>query len=185
LILDEATSAIDVRGERIVQEALDKVSRNRTTITIAHRLSTIMKADNIVVLQKGKITQQGTHKELLTNRSGPYWTLANAQKLSMDDDFTKSPDKLRHFDSEKQDADPPVFHKLSMDLEPATGCKGPVYNPKWSFGSFGLFIWEQKPHWRWYCLMLLGALGAGGKLPKTHASCLYYYAKRATLDNTD
>jgi ATP-binding cassette subfamily B (MDR/TAP) protein 1 len=52
LILDEATSAIDVRGERLVQQALDRVSEGRTTITIAHRLSTIKKADKIVVLRK-------------------------------------------------------------------------------------------------------------------------------------
>lgn len=55
LILDEATSAIDVRGERLVQAALDKVSEGRTTITIAHRLSTIKKADKIIVLRKGQL----------------------------------------------------------------------------------------------------------------------------------
>lgn len=55
LILDEATSAIDVRGERLVQSALDKVSEGRTTITIAHRLSTIKKADKIIVLRKGQL----------------------------------------------------------------------------------------------------------------------------------
>jgi ATP-binding cassette subfamily B (MDR/TAP) protein 1 len=58
LILDEATSAIDVRGERLVQAALDKVSEGRTTITIAHRLSTIKKADKIIVLRKGKLVSE-------------------------------------------------------------------------------------------------------------------------------
>lgn len=65
LILDEATSAIDVRTERIVQKALDRVSKNRTTIVIAHRLSTIKRADSIVVLRQGKLVEQGTHDELL------------------------------------------------------------------------------------------------------------------------
>ncbi|OLN86256.1 Multidrug resistance protein pgp-1 [Colletotrichum chlorophyti] len=85
IILDEATSAIDVRGERIVQAALDRVAKNRTTITIAHRLSTIKKADRIVVLQKGRVVESGTHESLLQNESGPYHNLVFAQKLSLDE----------------------------------------------------------------------------------------------------
>nr|UMZ45372.1 hypothetical protein [Paramyrothecium roridum] len=83
IILDEATSAIDVRGEKIVQAALDRVSRNRTTITIAHRLSTIKKADRIVVLQRGQVVESGTHESLLQNELGVYHSLVAAQKLSM------------------------------------------------------------------------------------------------------
>ncbi|KAK7951026.1 ABC transporter BEA3 [Apiospora aurea] len=85
LILDEATSAIDVRGERIVQAALDRVSQGRTTITIAHRLSTIKKADTIVVLQKGRVVEQGTHDGLLKNEKGVYYGLVRAQQLSLGD----------------------------------------------------------------------------------------------------
>jgi ATP-binding cassette subfamily B (MDR/TAP) protein 1 len=142
---------------------LDKVSRTRTTITIAHRLSTIMKADNIVVLKKGRVVQQGTHNELLADRDGPYWSLANAQQLSMGDNLASS--LLDRSDFEEQDTDSVVFQKFSMDLEPSTSLEKPVYQPKWMLGSFGLLIWEQKPQWRWYILMLLGALGAGGKPP--------------------
>ena len=65
LLLDEATSALDSQAEGIVQNALDKAAMNRTTIVIAHRLSTIKNADNIVVMAKGKIIEQGTHQELL------------------------------------------------------------------------------------------------------------------------
>ncbi|MEK6155607.1 ABC transporter ATP-binding protein [Flavobacteriaceae bacterium 3-367] len=65
MILDEATSALDTESERLVQDALENMMRNRTSIVIAHRLSTIQKADTIVVLQKGKIVEQGTHDELL------------------------------------------------------------------------------------------------------------------------
>ena len=65
LILDEATSALDTVSERIVQEALDEASKNRTTIAIAHRLSTVQHADRIIVLQAGEIAESGTHEELL------------------------------------------------------------------------------------------------------------------------
>ena len=74
LVLDEATSALDTQTERAVQEALDRLSRDRTTITIAHRLSTVRDADQIVVLDAGRIVERGTHDELL-ERGGHYAAL--------------------------------------------------------------------------------------------------------------
>jgi ATP-binding cassette subfamily B (MDR/TAP) protein 1 len=65
LLLDEATSALDPGAERIVQQALDRVSRHRTTIVIAHKLSTIRNADNIAVMADGAVVEQGTHEQLL------------------------------------------------------------------------------------------------------------------------
>ena len=77
LLLDEATSALDPKAERIVQDALSNVSRNRTTLVIAHRLSTIKAADSIAVIFKGAVVEQGTHAELL-ERDGHYAALVSA-----------------------------------------------------------------------------------------------------------
>ncbi len=65
LILDEATSSLDVASEAIVQEALDRLMLDRTTLVIAHRLSTIVNADKILVMKHGRIVESGTHQELL------------------------------------------------------------------------------------------------------------------------
>ncbi|OTB05178.1 hypothetical protein M426DRAFT_10775 [Hypoxylon sp. CI-4A] len=83
IILDEATSAIDAKSERLVQAALDRVTQNRTTITIAHRLSTIKKADNIIVLKKGQAVEEGTHQSLMSNPTGVYSSLVRAQSLHL------------------------------------------------------------------------------------------------------
>ena len=69
MILDEATSALDTESERLVQDALDHMMENRTSIVIAHRLSTIQKADHIVVMERGNIVEQGTHDKLITNNN--------------------------------------------------------------------------------------------------------------------
>ena len=80
LLLDEATSALDTQSEGIVQDALDKASAGRTTISIAHRLSTIKNVDQIFVMGEGIVLEQGTHHELLGNE-GPYARLVQAQQL--------------------------------------------------------------------------------------------------------
>jgi ATP-binding cassette subfamily B protein len=78
LILDEATSALDTRSERLIQAALDPLMRNRTTLAIAHRLSTILAADVILVVDRGRIVERGTHDELL-RRGGLYAKLYRQQ----------------------------------------------------------------------------------------------------------
>jgi ATP-binding cassette subfamily B (MDR/TAP) protein 1 len=79
--LDEATSALDPKAERIVQEALDNVSSQRTILVIAHKLSTVKKADSIAVMIDGVIVEQGTHDELVALKDGHYARLLKAQDL--------------------------------------------------------------------------------------------------------
>src|SRR5947209_7912873 len=78
LILDEATSSIDTETEQLIQQAIERVMRNRTSLVVAHRLSTIQRADRIIVLHHGEIREQGTHQELLAQR-GLYWRLYKLQ----------------------------------------------------------------------------------------------------------
>ncbi|MEM5564451.1 ABC transporter ATP-binding protein [Psychroserpens sp. AS72] len=80
MILDEATSALDTESERLVQDALEKMMKNRTSIIIAHRLSTIQNADEIIVMHKGEIAEQGTHNELMA-KNGVYKKLVDMQSF--------------------------------------------------------------------------------------------------------
>jgi subfamily B ATP-binding cassette protein MsbA len=80
LILDEATSSLDTESEKLVQDAINHVMENRTTVVIAHRLSTVRHADEIVVLQKGKIIQRGTHDALI-EQEGLYKRLVDMQEV--------------------------------------------------------------------------------------------------------
>jgi ATP-binding cassette subfamily B protein len=78
-MLDEATSALDSHTEKEIQDALERVARERTSLVIAHRLSTVVRADNIIVLDQGEIVEQGTHLELL-GRGGLYASLWARQR---------------------------------------------------------------------------------------------------------
>lgn len=90
LLLDEATSALDTVSERLVQQALDELSRDRTVMVVAHRLSTVRHADTIVVMDQGQVVEQGTHGELLQRR-GKYAQLWEMQFGSPDDCPTADP----------------------------------------------------------------------------------------------
>ncbi|KAF2193244.1 lipid A export ATP-binding/permease protein-like protein msbA [Zopfia rhizophila CBS 207.26] len=163
LILDEATSAIDVRTERIVQEALDRVSKNRTTIVIAHRLSTIKRADKIVVLRQGKLVEQGNHEELLKDENGVYYGLVNAQELAMEAEEEEEVEialqKTKTVATEHSDA--------AHDEEAGRAASGedPSYKDKGLFLSFGRLIAEQRHHWFLYSVSVLAILVAGAVYP--------------------
>ena len=86
LLLDEATSALDNESEALVQEALDTVGQQRTTIIVAHRLSTVRNADKIVAIDGGEVREVGTHEELM-NKNGLYYSLVNRQLAGRDENF--------------------------------------------------------------------------------------------------
>ncbi|KAI0175754.1 P-loop containing nucleoside triphosphate hydrolase protein [Hypoxylon sp. FL1284] len=162
LILDEATSAIDVRGERIVQAALDKVSQGRTTITIAHRLSTIKKADTIVVLQKGRVVEQGTHDSLLRDEKGVYHGLVHAQQLSLGEP------------TEAGDSDGPEEEDLGAILsreksaafsEAADTPAAAEWKMRGLIGSFGRLLYEQRSRFPLYAVIVLAAMCTGAASP--------------------
>ncbi|KAG1327604.1 ABC transporter B family member 11 [Cocos nucifera] len=92
LLLDEATSALDAESEQMVQEALDKVRSNRTTVIVAHRLSTVRKADMITVIHHGSIVEKGSHEQLIKNPDGAYSRLIRLQEVNQDSDQHSHPD---------------------------------------------------------------------------------------------
>jgi ABC-type multidrug transport system fused ATPase/permease subunit len=80
LVLDEATSALDAEGERLVQEAIERVMEGRTALVIAHRLSTVRRADRIVVMSAGRVVESGAHDELMA-AEGVYHDMVTLQQL--------------------------------------------------------------------------------------------------------
>jgi ATP-binding cassette subfamily B (MDR/TAP) protein 1 len=160
LILDEATSSIDVRGEQLVQAALDRVSKGRTTIVIAHRLSTIRKAHQILVMRKGRIVEQGTHDQLLLKEDGAYRNLVNVQQMTMGKPSMDEHSNLAGDSS----FDPLSLSSSTLVEEPVANIKEAEYEKKGVFGSLGLlFFEEKKSQYAWYFLMITGTLLAGGK----------------------
>ncbi|KAI8369689.1 p-glycoprotein [Blakeslea trispora] len=188
LLLDEATSALDTQSERLVQNALDEASADRTTIVIAHRLSTVRNADLIVVMQQGELIEQGTHDELLA-KGGMYAELVKKQEIQTtiedDDDETlirKEADELNR------------KSMVEINRKSATGAQAqsPRRSSILSFGrlsyiSFiGAFekkkkqdnqekkepkapIWrvfmEMRPQWGWMMFGSIGAFFAGSIFP--------------------
>lgn len=162
LILDEATSAIDVRTERIVQQALDRVSRNRTTIVIAHRLSTIKRADKIVVLRKGQLVEEGTHDELVQLEAGVYRGLVYAQELAMEpegaNDISEEAqlERVNTLDAKRA---------AVQDTQSVASEADPEYKERGLMLSFGRLMYEQRSQWFLYSISAIGILMAGAIYP--------------------
>lgn len=156
LVLDEATSAIDVRGEKIVQAALDRVSRNRTTLVIAHRLSTVRRADRIIVLRGGLNIEEGTHDELLAVEDGLYRGLVNAQRLEIAGDDESDTVETMEALKEELEHYPTATAEDSHEEAKKTKKRG-------FFTSVGLLIYESRTHGPFFLLALLGILGAACK----------------------
>nr|XP_029124116.1 ABC transporter B family member 4-like isoform X2 [Elaeis guineensis] len=93
LLLDEATSALDAESEHIVQEALDRVMTNQTTVVVAHRLSTVRNADTIAVIHRGSLVEKGSHSELLKDPHGAYCKLIRLQEMNKESDDATGPDQ--------------------------------------------------------------------------------------------
>jgi ABC-type multidrug transport system ATPase subunit len=147
-----------------VQAALDRVSKNRTTIMIAHRLATVKKADNIVVLAKGKVVQWGNHESLMAAVGGPYWLLTQSQELKMGED-AHTDDLSEVTEEEKRTMDLMTLDesKANEHESDRTGTDEAIWIPRGVFRSFGTLLLEQKTCLPSYMLMLFGALVAGGK----------------------
>ena len=165
LLLDEATSALDPKAEGIVQDALDNVSKVRTTIMIAHRLSTVQKADKIVVMNQGRVVEQGSHASLLAAK-GAYFNLVNAQSLGQ-----SQPDEVA---TEKANAG--EHNELSLEKTPTRhSTTGPTARPesaptdvsrKLSLARCILIILhEQRRLWPYFLCGFLATVGGGGVFP--------------------
>ncbi|KAF2799535.1 ABC multidrug transporter-like protein [Melanomma pulvis-pyrius CBS 109.77] len=170
LILDEATSALDVASESIVQTALHEVAQNRTTVIIAHRLSTIKNADNIAVVSKGAVVQQGTHQSLLNDEKGAYWKLVNAQQLVTN---VERPVSTGYWDEGKikqeiilleKDGQETLIDSESTIVNEAD--EMPILPSAPSiFRSFAMLLKEQRKNWIGYLIMLVATMGAAASNP--------------------
>lgn len=153
-----------MRSERIVQAALDRAARNRTTITIAHRLSTIKKADRIIVLQKGRVVEEGTHDSLLQDSEGVYYGLVHAQKLSLG--ATTEGDVGEDIEHEEEELGNVLSReKSAAKSEGADEETEPKVRNRTIFASFGRLLYEQRSRFPSYFLTVLFAMCCAGKPP--------------------
>lgn len=142
-----------------MQAALDRVSKDRTTIMIAHRLSTVRRADKIIVMKDGQNVEEGSHQELIL-KEGIYHSLVHAQQLEPLSDLTEA-DVPGSISSQKEEASP-------QDYTTKEGGEQICHEPKPErgfsfFHTFGVLIYENRSHWVLYALTLIGAVGAGCK----------------------
>ncbi|KAI7750748.1 hypothetical protein M8C21_013050 [Ambrosia artemisiifolia] len=129
LLLDEATSALDAESERVVQEALDRIMDNRTTVIVAHRLSTVRNADMIAVIHKGKMVEKGSHSELVQDPEGAYSRLIKLQEVNSGSE---------HHNSEDQDKSETEKELTKISSRKICRQRSPSSRDHSKSGSFGL-----------------------------------------------
>jgi ATP-binding cassette subfamily B (MDR/TAP) protein 1 len=161
LLLDEATSALDPNSERIVQQALDNVSENRTTVVIAHKLSTVRNADNIAVIAGGVIVEQGNH-EYLISLDGAYARLVKAQDLGhVSDDQESSAEEV----VEPQSQPTPTRTQPGLMQINAPSDESQARTMGYSLiRCLWIFLLEEKNIW-YFFVMIVVACTLGGSFP--------------------
>ncbi|EJP62955.1 ABC transporter [Beauveria bassiana ARSEF 2860] len=175
LLLDEATSALDPHAEGVVQQALDRASKGRTTITIAHKLATIRKADNIVVMAKGRIVEQGTH-ELLLAAGGVYANLVSIQNLAVtaaadsDDDDEKSDKTAQESDAlDPADLQQTLTRHATEDrrrMEKQKNRDSYANHKQVGMATAIMRVIKESPDLTWaYIMTVIGCMGASAGFP--------------------
>lgn len=170
LILDEATSSIDVHGERVVQAALDRVSKDQTTIIIAHRLSTVRRADHIIVMKDGLNVEAGSHLDLLA-KGGVYQSLVNAQKLISQTVSESVVDEKEDMQL-PQVADGNPSDTIIRSDDSSRSNNEFQSQDKGSSNGFLRILKQQRVQWPLYLLTLVGVLGAACKIPRLRSVTL-------------
>jgi len=170
LLLDEATSALDPRAERVVQDALHRVSANKTTLIIAHKLATVMAADNIAVMTSGKVIEQGTHSELLEH-DGLYAAMVRAQDLGAEAGEPEFREEPEEGDDVKEALDRPLTLQRTQSeaLAKDSGREVEHLSAGTVGYSLGKCIWimlkEHPDLYLWYLVIVFGGLIGGGTYP--------------------
>lgn len=168
LILDESTAALDTASERLVQEALDKASEGRTTVTIAHRLSTIRHADNISCVQAGKVVERGPHEVLVRKEGGVYKALHDLQNVQRE---KMEKEKNDDIDDEKDSKLAPVIQAAKSISVSKTGHSVSGHHPppaqeqqelrSVDKGVFWRTMKMNKNEWLYMVVGILGAVAVG------------------------
>ncbi|GER57006.1 multidrug resistance P-glycoprotein, partial [Striga asiatica] len=174
LLLDEATSALDAESELLVQQALDSVMANRTTIIIAHRLSTIRDADNIIILKNGKVVQTGTHKELMS-KPGEYSSLVHLQVSEQKTNSVSNnlPKTSTFVEECQQKSKPNTCNKVEKGNSDISTQETTGSSPVWELMKLNA------PEWPYALFGSLGAILAGMEAPLfalaiTHVLTVFY-----------
>ncbi|KAF4636594.1 hypothetical protein G7Y89_g1486 [Cudoniella acicularis] len=158
LLLDEATAALDSKSERLVQEALYSAAKGRTTVVIAHRLSTVQKADWIVVIENGRVTEQGTHSELIAAES-TYASLVRAQQLRHREDEDESEITLM-----KQETTASNFRDSINNLINAEDAQKKVHGN--SILELAKLVWDLNKQERYHLIIgVIAGMVAGAGFP--------------------